>query len=171
MESSEIYRSKQCTNTRLRGFRSDRARAAACAGQRPVFRAPCIRSGDRDRFVRLYAQDAVLLANGTPPLLGHAGAGHFFAVLMDKGIAEVRLSTIEIEVTGDTGWERGSSEAANCDEKIVGRENYIVIWKKTDEGWKLLRDIMNTGGQNNGIAARRRIPVGWAKAHNGGRTT
>lgn len=104
----------------------------------------CIRSGDRERFIRLYAEDAILLANGAPPLLGHEGAGHFFSVLMDKGIAEVRLSTLEIELTGDTAWERGSSVAHNEAGKIVGRGNYIVIWKRTQTGWKLFRDIMNT---------------------------
>ena len=39
----------------------------------------CIRTNDQDRFVHLYTDDAVLLANNASPLLGHVGAGRFFA--------------------------------------------------------------------------------------------
>ncbi len=103
----------------------------------------CIRTNDQDGFVNLYTDDAVLLANNAPPLLGQVGAGRFFSVLQDKGIAEVRLTTIEIHSVGSDAWERGVSEARDRFGQIIGRGNYIVIWKKTPLGWKLHRDIMN----------------------------
>lgn len=117
--------------------------AAAIASVNQVF-MDCIRTLDHDRFVDLYTDDAVLLPNNAPPLLGHQGARQFFSALLAKGIAEVRLSTIEVGLIGSDAWERGSSEVINQSGEIIGRGNYIVIWKKTPSGWKLHRDIMNT---------------------------
>ena len=104
----------------------------------------CIRTRNLNRFVDLYTEDAILLANNAPPMVGHLGAARFFVMLQEKGISEVCLTTIEIEVVGSCAWERGSSEAVNEIGKVIGRGNYVVIWKQTSLGWKLHRDVMNT---------------------------
>ena len=54
------------------------------------------------------------------------------------------LVTQEVEVDGDGAWECGTSEWVQPDGQVVDRGKYIVIWKRTESGWKLHRDIMNS---------------------------
>ena len=116
--------------------------AVEIAKANDVFMA-CIRSGDREGFMRLYTDDAIILPNGSPPIAGPEGAGVFFSALLSKGIAEVRLTTVEVEASDRFAWERGTSEAVSEAGETVGKGNYIVIWKRTSTGWKLFRDVMN----------------------------
>jgi uncharacterized protein (TIGR02246 family) len=102
-----------------------------------------VRAGDQERFVRLYTNDAVLLLPGRDALVGHAGAQAFFESLKARAVREVRLTTLEVEGFGDTAWERGRSEVIGPDGTPIGKGKYMVIWKRTSEGWKLHRDIMN----------------------------
>ncbi|TFY97513.1 YybH family protein [Ramlibacter rhizophilus] len=102
-----------------------------------------VRMRDEESFVRLYSPDALLLLPGREPLEGAAGARAFFASFEARGIREIRLTSIEIEGTGDSAWERGSSEAMGDDGSVKGRGKYIVIWKRGSDGWQLHRDILN----------------------------
>lgn len=43
-------------------------------------------------------------------------------------------------------WGWGTSEAISRHGQIIGRSNYIAIWKLTDAGSKLYRDVMNAAG-------------------------
>ena len=100
-------------------------------------------SGDKESFVRLYTDDSILMLPNIEPLPGHTGARQFFDSLKEKGIDQVRLITHELEHSDDMAWERGCAEAISPNGAIVGRSKYIVIWKLTDNGWCLHRDIMN----------------------------
>ena len=102
-----------------------------------------VRTGDEERFARLYTDDAVLLLPGREALNGRAGVQTFFASFKARGIREIRLTTLELEAFGDTAWERGGSEAIGPEGTPIGKGKYIVIWKRTAEGWKLHRDILN----------------------------
>lgn len=102
-----------------------------------------VSTGDEERFLRLYTDDAILLLPGRDALTGRAGPEAFFASFKARGVREVRLTTLEVEGIGDTAWERGSSEVIGLDGRLMGKGKYIVIWKRTPDGWKLHRDIMN----------------------------
>jgi len=102
-----------------------------------------VREGYEDRFVSLYAEDAILLLPGREPLVGREGVKAFFASFKARGIREIKLTTLEIEAFEDTAWERGSSEMVGPDGAMLGKGKYIVIWKRAADGWKLYRDIVN----------------------------
>ncbi len=102
-----------------------------------------VRTGDEERFVRLYTDDAILLLPGREPLEGIVGVKTFFAPFKTRGVREITLTTIEVEGFGDTAWERGASEMTGADGGLLGRGKYIVIWKRTSDGWKLHRDMVN----------------------------
>jgi ketosteroid isomerase-like protein len=102
-----------------------------------------VKRSDVDEFIQLYTEDAVLLLPGREPLEGREGARTFFASFQARGVREIRLTTIEVEGTGDTAWERGSSESVGADGIVIGRGKYIVIWKRLAGDWKLYRDILN----------------------------
>lgn len=107
----------------------------------------CVRTRDENRFAGLYTADAIVMTNNAPLLIGRTGAAQFFAALQKKGIAEIRLTTLEVESMGDSAWERGASAVHDHTGAVIGRGNYVVIWKRTLQGWQLYRDIMNTAAE------------------------
>ena len=102
-----------------------------------------VRSGHRDAFVALYTDAPVIMLPGRPALEGAAAPGQFFDGMKSRGVAEVRLTTLELEVHGDNAWERGRAESVRADGTLLGIAKYIVIWKRSDRGWRIHRDIMN----------------------------
>jgi uncharacterized protein (TIGR02246 family) len=102
-----------------------------------------VRTGDEERFVRLYAEDAILLLPGSDPLVGRVGAQEFFASFKAGGVSEIELTTLEVEALGETAWERGSFESMGPGTALLGRGKYIVIWKQAADGWEIYRDIVN----------------------------
>jgi uncharacterized protein (TIGR02246 family) len=101
-------------------------------------------AGDVAGFSRLYTEDAIVMLPGAEAITGRAGAEKFLEGAKARSVARVKLTTLELEVFGDTAWERGSAEAEYADGRIAARNKYIVIWKRTNEGWQLHRDIMNS---------------------------
>ena len=102
-----------------------------------------VKMRDEEAFVSLYTEGAILLLPSRDPLSGEPGVRTFFASFEARGIQEVQLTTLELEVLGDTAWERGSSEAYGVGGKVLGKGKYIVIWKQIAGTWKLHRDILN----------------------------
>jgi uncharacterized protein (TIGR02246 family) len=101
-------------------------------------------AGDLSAFSQLYTEDALVMLPGMEALAGREGAKKFLDGAKARSIARVRLITLELEVFGDTAWERGKAEAAYADGSVAAQNKYIVIWKRTSEGWQLHRDIMNS---------------------------
>lgn len=101
-----------------------------------------LRNRDKRAFVALYAPDAILLLPNMGTLEGHEGAEAFFHSFEKRGIAEVRLTSHEVESHGEMAWERGASEALRPDGTPLGRGSYMVIWKRSASGWVIYRDIV-----------------------------
>jgi ketosteroid isomerase-like protein len=102
-----------------------------------------VRSGQKELFVSLYTDNAIVLLPGREPLEGSAGVRTFFASFKARGVREIKLTTLEVEAFEDTAWERGSFEQTSSDGASLGKGKYIVIWKRISGGWKLHRDIVN----------------------------
>ena len=101
-------------------------------------------SGDVAGFSELYTKDAIVMLPGAEALMGREGAVKFLEGAKARSVARVTLTTLELEVFGDTAWERGQAEAEYDDGSVAARNKYIVIWKRTSQGWLLHRDIMNS---------------------------
>jgi uncharacterized protein (TIGR02246 family) len=102
-----------------------------------------VKAGDEERFVNLYADDAILLLPGRDPLAGREGARTFFASFKARDVREIKLTTLEVEAFETTAWERGSFETMGPAGAVLGKGKYIVIWKRVADRWKLYRDIVN----------------------------
>ena len=101
-------------------------------------------AGGLTGFAKLYTQDALVMLPGLKALEGRAGAMSFLESAKGRSIARVKLNTLELEIFGDTACERGSAEAQYANGSVANRNKYIVVWKRTSEGWQLHRDIMNS---------------------------
>ena len=63
---------------------------------------------------------------------------------VDSGIKGVTVTTLEVEVSGDTAHEVGTYGLMGDGGKVLDAGKYVVVWKREDGKWKLHRDIWNT---------------------------
>lgn len=100
-----------------------------------------LNSKDAGGAAAFYTQDCAVMAPGAPRVDGRAGVQGFWQAAIDAGLANVALNTAEVQDFGDTATEVGTLSGSMGDAELQGK--YIVIWRKTGEGWKLHRDIWN----------------------------
>jgi len=81
-------------------------------------------AGDAAGVAALYTEDAQLFPPGSDIVEGSADIEAFWQTAIDSVSGGNSLETLEIHEAGDMG-------------------NYLVIWKKTDDGWLIKRDIWN----------------------------
>ncbi len=104
-------------------------------------------AGNAAGMAELYIEDAALLPPGSPRLEGRDAIREYWQGMMDAGIAELSLTTLEVEEAGDTAIEVGAVKATapgegGARDPVAGK--YIVAWKRGgDDTWRLHRDIWN----------------------------
>ncbi len=99
--------------------------------------------GDAAGLAALYTETARLLPPGSEPVDGRAAIEEFWDSVIEGGVAKATLTSDEVEGLGDTAYEVGRYAMYDADGKMLGEGKYIVIWKRTDAGWSLHRDIWN----------------------------
>lgn len=96
----------------------------------------------------LYAEDAVLMPPNQPRQVGRAAIRQFWAGLwVIKPTVHFTTDKVVSSEAGDVAVEEGTftlSYAGADGKPIDDTGKYIVIWRKTDKGWKVVRDIFNT---------------------------
>lgn len=101
-------------------------------------------AADAQALASLYTEDAMLLPPGGDFVSGREAIQGFWQAVMDAGVAEARLTVEEAEGLGDTAWEVGRYALHDAAGALIDEGKYIVIWKSTDAGWRLHRDIWNS---------------------------
>jgi ketosteroid isomerase-like protein len=117
--------------------------AAAIAEANAALSA-ALAAGDLDSIVAGYTEDAMFMAPNAPAAKGHDAIREAFAGFLAMGAGSLQLTTDELEVFGDTAHEVGRFVLEGADGSHMDHGKYIVIWKRTDDGWKLHRDIFNS---------------------------
>lgn len=108
------------------------------------------RKGDADRIAALYTPDAMVLPPDGDMVKGRDSIKQMWAsALKQMGLKDVKLDTLDLEITGDAAYEVG--EATLGLETEPGKRQtavvkFVVVWKKVDGQWRLHRDIWNTKG-------------------------
>ena len=102
-------------------------------------------SRDASAVAALYTEDGSASPPNATSVTGHAGLAEFWGGVMASGVASARLTTSEVFYAGgDVATESGSAVLALADGSIADEAKYIVVWKKTDAGWRMLRDLWNS---------------------------
>ncbi len=104
----------------------------------------CVANGDLDKLMTLYTGDASFIAPNSDFLQGRDEIRGFFQAVLDMGIKEVKLSTNEIDLQGDTAIEVGTYELLVEGGVQADHGKFMVVWKKTSGDWQLHRDMINT---------------------------
>ena len=101
-------------------------------------------NGDARGMASLYTSDGVLLPPGAGIQEGSNAIRNFWQMVMDMGIKEAHLETLEVDQEGDTAIEMGQYELSGAEGQRMDQGKYIVVWKRDGGKLKLHKDIWNT---------------------------
>ncbi|MCW3992020.1 MAG: DUF4440 domain-containing protein [Candidatus Bathyarchaeota archaeon] len=108
----------------------------------------CVRAGDAAALAALYTEDACLMPANFEMIRGREAVKEFWGgAISGLGLKDAILTTIELIGVGDTVTELGEYRLKiqpEGQEPVEDKGKYVVVWKQTDEGWKLHWDIWNT---------------------------
>ncbi len=103
-----------------------------------------VAAGNGAGVAALYTEDAQLLPPNSDFVAGREAIAGVWQAMIDSGVTDVKLDTIEVTGMGEKAAEVGSYELMDAEGKVVDRGKYMVFWKKEGSDWKLHRDIWNT---------------------------
>ena len=106
--------------------------------------AQAVQEGDAAAAAALYTEDGKFLAPNADFFSGRDTIQGFFQAVIDGGIKGLNLSTLELEVHGETAYEVGTSELVADGGAVADSGKFIVIRKRVDGNWRLHRDMINT---------------------------
>jgi ketosteroid isomerase-like protein len=98
---------------------------------------------DVSRIGNIYAQDAIILPPNSDMIQGRDKIQAFWQTLIDSNMS-AKLEIVETKAEGTFGSEVGKYQILTADGKVADQGKYLVVWKKTDGGWKLYRDMWNS---------------------------
>ncbi|MCW4051106.1 MAG: DUF4440 domain-containing protein [Candidatus Bathyarchaeota archaeon] len=106
-----------------------------------------IRKSDVSKLARLYTKDTKLMPPNHATVTGREATKEYWKSAFGMGVKDAILTTDELTVSGDLANERGSYTMKikpEGQDEIEDKGKYVVIWKKTEDGWKLHWDIFNS---------------------------
>jgi uncharacterized protein (TIGR02246 family) len=104
-------------------------------------------TGDVEKIVALYEEDAVLMPPHAPVAKGKAAIRAFLTGdTAGAKAAGVKLvpGTSTAGVTGDTGWESGTYTVTNASGASVDSGSYLSVSHKSNGKWLYHRDTYNS---------------------------
>jgi uncharacterized protein (TIGR02246 family) len=100
--------------------------------------------GDAAGMGALYTTSGQLLPAHSDVVTGRQAIQAFWQAVMEMGIREATLETVELEAYGDSANEVGRYTLRGDAGQELDRGKYVVIWKREGGQWKLHRDIWNS---------------------------
>ena len=96
--------------------------------------------------VKLFAEDACILAPNAPALCGREGIAKFFEDAFESGgVRSGKIATLNIYGDGrEFVTEEGLYQVFDVNGNLVDDGKTLVLWKKTKDGWKDFRDSFSS---------------------------
>ncbi|WP_333820458.1 YybH family protein [Ohtaekwangia sp.] len=126
----------------------EEAKKAIAASNDIYFQA--FAKGDSSIFIERYAEDCCIMPPGTPALCGIDAVAKFFRVAYDQiGLRNGKFITMQLYGSGD-GFvtEEGLWQSFDASNVMFDDGKFLVLWKKTDKGWKMYRDSFSSNHGN-----------------------
>jgi ketosteroid isomerase-like protein len=101
---------------------------------------------DPSIFVERYAKDGCILAPGSAIACGREAAAEFFKGAYENyGLRNGRFITTAVYGDGkEFVTEEGLWQSMDATGNIFDDGKFLVLWKKTNEGWKMFRDSFSS---------------------------
>ena len=104
---------------------------------------------DPSIFVNSYSEDACIMAPNVPMACGKEALTKFFNEGYAMGLRSGKFITTQIYGGGsEYVTEEGVGYVYDSSGKQLDEVKYLVLWKKTDKGWKMFRDSFSSNAQN-----------------------
>lgn len=120
--------------------------AAGIAASSIVFETT-FNSGDAAGLAAIYTADAALLPPDMAQIDGREGIQALWQSFMDAGVSDIDVTTVELEVHGNSASEVGTYTLTAPDGeggRVTAGGKYIILWQLDEDGvWRLHRDIWN----------------------------
>ena len=101
-------------------------------------------TGDSTLFLKGYTQDACVLAPNAPALCGQRGVARFFANTRAAGIRGAMFTDLGLYgQTEEYVTQQGAFEVFDADQHSLAKGKVLILFKKTDEGWRIFRHSLN----------------------------
>lgn len=132
---------QQSTNANL-----EEAKKAIAASNEMYFQA--FAKGDSSIFIDRYAKDCWIMPPNAPALCGADAPYEFFKTAYNNfGLRNGKFITIDVFGDGvEFVTEEGFWQSLDANNKMLDNGKFLVLWKKTPDGWKMLRDSWNSDG-------------------------
>ena len=101
---------------------------------------------DSSVFIDRYAKDACIMAPNSVQMCGPDAAAKFFRTAYDSyGMRNGKFITTAVYGDG-IGFvtEEGVWQSFNAKGELFDNGKFLVLWKKTPEGWKMFRDSFSS---------------------------
>lgn len=101
---------------------------------------------DSSIFIMHYATDACIMAPDAPAMCGRDAAAKFFRMAYDEfGLRNGKFITTAVYGDGkDFVTEEGLWQSVDAKGNIFDDGKFLVLWKKTSDGWKMYRDSFSS---------------------------
>jgi ketosteroid isomerase-like protein len=101
---------------------------------------------DSSIFIARYAKDACIMAPNSLALCGREAAAEFFrSAYRDYGMRNGKFITTSVYGDGkEYVTEEGLWQSFDSHGRMFDDGKFLVLWKKTPEGWKMFRDSFSS---------------------------
>jgi ketosteroid isomerase-like protein len=122
----------------------DEAKKAIAASNAIYFES--FAKNDPAIFVERYAEDACILAPNGPPVCGRDAVKEFFrSAYSHFGLRNGKFITTAVYGDGkEYVTEEGVWQSFDSTGKMFDDGKFLVLWKKTRQGWKMFRDSFSS---------------------------
>lgn len=102
--------------------------------------------GDSSIFIDRYAKDCCIMLPNAPAMCGENAAREFFKMAYDKfGLRNGKFITTQVYGDGEEYvTEEGLWQSFDANNIMTDDGKFLVLWKKTPEGWKMFRDSFSS---------------------------
>jgi len=101
-------------------------------------------SGDSALFLKCYTPDACILPPNTPALCGQRGLFQFYKGTRKAGVRDATFTSLGLfGQTQEYVTQQGAVELFDAARHSLGKGKVLIVWKKTDEGWRIFRHMLN----------------------------
>jgi ketosteroid isomerase-like protein len=107
--------------------------------------------GDSSIFIHRYATDCCIMPQNTTAMCGKNAALDFFRIAYyQMGLRNGKLITTAIYGNGtEFVTEEGLWQLFDASGNMFDDGKYLVLWKKTKNGWKMFRDSFSSNREQN----------------------
>jgi len=126
----------------------DEAKAAIAKSNDIYFQA--FAKGDSSIFIDRYAKDCCIMLPNAPAMCGENAALEFFKMAYYKfGLRNGKFITTQVYGDGEEYvTEEGLWQSFDANNVMTDDGKFLVLWKKTPNGWKMFRDSFSSNHKN-----------------------